>query len=77
MWAGIIRLLSFMSIGYVANDATRTIGQVSSTGEYYEPTAPNPVANVTTISVVSKVAMWVSIVGGLIMIYNYFKSRNK
>jgi hypothetical protein len=64
-----------MSLGYVANDATRTIGQVSDTGEYYEPTAPNPVANVTTISVVSKVAMWVSIIGGVIMIYNYIKRK--
>jgi hypothetical protein len=77
MWIPIIRVLSWLSLGYVVNDATRTIGQVSSTGEYYEPSAPDPVVNLTTISVVSKIATWVSLIGGFILIYQYFQKKKK
>ena len=77
MWIPIIRVLSWLSLGYVVNDATRTIGQVSSTGEYYEPSAPDPIANVSSISIWSKIATVVSIVGGLILIYQYITKKKK
>jgi len=40
MWGLIWSALTWASAGYVINDATRTVGQWTNTGEYYEPKAP-------------------------------------
>jgi hypothetical protein len=77
MWISLVRVLSWLSLGYVVNDATRTIGQVSSTGEYYEPLAPDAIANVSSISIWSKIATFVSIIGGVILIYQYISKKKK
>lgn len=41
MWGLIWQGITWLSAGYVLNDATRTVGQWTDTGEYYEPKAPS------------------------------------
>jgi len=80
MWIALVEIATWLSAGYVINDATRTIGQVTDTGDYYSPSAPAgsvPVADVKQKSVFEKVAMWVSIIGGIFVIYEFVKKSKK
>jgi len=40
MWGLVWQAITWLSAGYVVNDVTRTVGQWTDTGEYYEPSAP-------------------------------------
>jgi hypothetical protein len=80
MWQAVISAITWLSAGYMVNDATRTIGQVTDTGDYHQPTAPNGavvVADVKEKTIFEKVALWVSIIGGLFVIYEFVKKFKK
>ena len=80
MWIPIIRVLTWISTGYLVNDATRTIGQVTDTGDYHTPTAPDGSSVVATVkekSIFEKIALWVTIIGGLFVIYEFVKKYKK
>lgn len=80
MWGPLLTALTWLSAGYVVNDATRTVGQLTDTGDYHQPTAPSGavvVADVKQKSVIEKIALWVSIIGGLFVVYEFVRKYKK
>jgi hypothetical protein len=80
MWGTLVNIFTWLSAGYVLNDATRTVGQVTDTGDYHQPTAPSGavvVADVKEKTVIEKVALWVSIIGGIFVVYEFVRKFKK
>lgn len=68
MWGLVWQAITWLSAGYVVNDVSRTVGQWTESGEYYQPKAPNQnevVLDVKNVPFWQKYVLWIGI-GGLL-----------
>ncbi len=81
MWSLIWSAITWASAGYVVNDVTRTVGQWTDTGEYYEPKAPtdsNVVLDVKRIPAWQRWVLYIGLGGALAwFVYNQMQKKKK